>query len=275
MKLLFLAFAFLFASCAHSPKVEEPQHPAKDHFAGLKGCHLLFNMKTEKFDHVIGDETCRERFSASSTFKVPLAVMAFDAGVLKDENTILKWDGKKDEREVANRDHSAKTWMSESIVWYSQRITPKLGQAKVQKYLNDFDYGNKDLSGGLTQAWLISPSAKSGQLAISAYEQVEFLKKLWRDQLPASPHAMKLARDLTFVETSPKGFQLHGKTGSNFYDKDRKMRLGWFIAHLAKDGQEYVVVTNFSDFVPTDEKVYGGMKAREITKLLLADQGLW
>jgi len=194
---------------------------------------------------------------------------------LKDENVVLKWDGKKDTRDVANQDHNAKTWMSDSIVWFSQRITQKLGKKKFQNYLNTFDYGNKDLSAGITEAWLVSPSDKRPALKISAYEQVEFMKKLWTDQLPASPRAMQLTRDITYIETSPNGFKLNGKTGSNFHDKQKKVHLGWFISHIKKADQEYIAVANFSDLNPVENKGYGGLRVREITKKILFDSGLW
>lgn len=275
----FMLMPLMITACAGTEK--SPIRPAEQvqtpqYFtANMKGCFLLYNVKTAGFEKVYGEENCKEQLPACSTFKVPLAVMAFDSGALKDENVVLKWDGKKDAREESNRDHNAKTWMRDSIVWFSQRLTPKMGRAKVQKYLNEFNYGNKDLKGGLTEAWLVSPSAKGPALKISAYEQLEFMKKLWSDSLPASKRAQALTREITFLETSPKGYSLNGKTGSNFYDKDRKIRLGWFISHIQKDDQEYIAVTNFSDLNATDEKGYGGMRAKEITKTILADQGLW
>jgi len=181
----------------------------------------------------------------------------------------------KDEREVANKDHTAKTWMRDSIVWYSQRITKKLGKKRFQQYLDAFDYGNRDFDDGLTTAWWKPAPDAKGAIQISAYEQVEFLKKLWKGTLLAKPRAMKLARETTYLETSPNGYKLHGKTGSNFFDKKRDRRQGWFIAHLERGGEEYIVVTNFSDSKPTDEKGYGGLRAKEITKQILAEEGLW
>lgn len=274
MKIPMFAILPLLILTACSQPAKKADVPPVDVFAGAKGCFLLYNMKTAAFDEAIGGDVCRERLSASSTFKVPLAVMAFDSGVLKDENVVLKWDGKKDEREAVNRDHDAKTWMRDSVVWFSQRLTPKIGRPRLQKYLRDFHYGNEDLSGGLTTAWLVSP-AKKGALAISAYEQVDFMKALWTDALPASTRAQRLTREIMFLETSPQGFHLSGKTGSNFYDKDRKVRLGWFIGHLHKGDRQYLVVTNFSDLGPTEEKIYGGLKAKQIAKDVLASKGLW
>ncbi len=268
------ALVLLLSACSSTPPVEA--NKAAEYFDAKEGCFLLYNVRTKNFDKVIGEENCKKEYPACSSFKVPLAVMAFDAKALKDENVVLKWDGKKDEfREVANQDHNAKTWMSNSIVWFSQRLTKKMGTAKVQKYLDGFNYGNKDLKGGLTEAWLVRPSSPGPALKITGYDQVEFMRKLWGDELPASKRAMKLTRDITFLETSPKGFQLHGKTGSGFYDDTRKVNLGWFIGHLQNGDQEYIVVTNYRDLAPVQEIGYGGPRSKEIAKKILGDEGIW
>lgn len=267
-------FAFIFLGCAGVQKDTKPILLPNPFPEGKKGCFLLYNMKTEKFDSVLGD-SCSERYPACSSFKVPLAVMAFDSGVLPDENFVLKWNGKKDVREESNQDHNAKTWMRDSVLWFSQRITPRLGPKKFQKYLDEFDYGNRNFSEGITTAWVTAPNSKVEGLKITAYEQVNFMKKLWTDALPVSPRAMKLTREITSLETSPNGFTLNGKTGSHFYDKERKMQFGWFIAHLQKGSDEYIVVTNLSDLRPFDEKGYGGPKAKQLTKQILNGQGLW
>lgn len=243
------------------------------YFQGMNGCFLLYNVKTATFEKVIGEERCKERFPACSTFKVPLSVMAFDSGILKDENEVLKWDGEINEREVANQDHDARSWMKDSIVWFSQRLTPQLGEEKFKAYLKAFGYGNEDLSGGITEAWLVRPDATIPALKISAYEQLEFMKKLWSGMLAVSPRAVEITKELTFLETSPGGFKLNGKTGSNFYEDKR--RLGWFIAHIQKGDQEYLTVTNFSDVTPPQDGSYGGAKAKEITKQILTDEDLW
>lgn len=275
MKRIILGIA-LGCSLLGCATTESPAPQEKIYFTSQQeGCILLYNMKSGAFEKVVGGEACQKQYPACSTFKVPLAVMAFDSGALKDENVTLKWDGKMDMRPEVNHDHNAKTWMRDSVVWFSQRITPKIGSRKLQKYLDQFSYGNRDMKGGLTQAWLVSPGSAAPALKISAYEQVDFMKKLWTDQLPTSPRSQRLAREITFLENSPNGFALSGKTGSNFFDSDHKVRLGWFISHLQKGEQEYIIVTGFRDLGPTEEKGYGGLKAKEVTKLFLADQGLW
>jgi beta-lactamase class D len=272
MKLGITALFILMVVSCSSPK-KRPIIPPSP-FAGMKGCFLLYNLKTQTFEKTVG-ETCQERFPACSSFKVPLAVMAFDSGVLKNEKQILKWDGQKRMLDSWNKDHDATTWMKDSVVWFSQRLTPKMGKKKLQNYLKTFQYGNEDVSTGITTAWLNAPNDPRGSLAINAYEQVEFMKKLWADQLPASKRSMELTRQITYLETSPNGFKLSGKTGSNFYDAARKVQFGWFISHVSSGDKEYIAVTNLSDLKPVETTFFGGFRAKEITKTMLKEAGLW
>lgn len=277
-KIFLVVFLLALWSCKNQPtKFEEIPVTTmkKNYFENREGCFLLYNVKTGAIDKIIGDENCKKAYPASSTFKVPLAVMAFDSGVLKNEKVVLKWDGRKDERTESNKDHDARSWMRQSIVWFSKRLTPRIGEARLQKYLNAFDYGNKDLSAGITKAWLVSAGASGPALKITAYEQLEFMKKLWTDSLPVSRRSMELTQEITFLETSPKGFKMSGKTGSNFFDKEEKVRLGWFIAHVEKADREYITILNFRDLVSVETKSYGGLEAKEITKQILADEGIW
>lgn len=267
-----LILGFILSACSGTMT---PKEETKKYFGVRKGCFLLYNMKTTRFEKVLGGEVCEERLPPMSSFKIPIAIMAFDSGLLRDEQQMLKWDGKKDEREVVNQDHNAITFMRDSVVWFSQRITTKLGEKKFQDYLNKFEYGNKEIRPSLTTAWLANPGSDTPALRISAYEQVEFMKRLWTNTLPVGQRAMDLTKKITYLETSPKGFKLNGKTGSNFYDKARRMHFGWFISHLERGDQEYIAVINMSDVIPSDEEGYGGAKAKAILKRILEDSGLW
>jgi beta-lactamase class D len=269
----FLLLLFIFLNDASASAATGVD--SKTYFPNMDGCFLLYNMRTSQFEKVIGENRCRERFLPCSTFKVALAVMAFDSGILKDENQVIKWNGKKDSREVANHDQNAKTWMKNSIVWVSQGLTPLIGEKRLEGYLQAFHYGNQDISAGITQAWLVQPDAKGPALRISAYEQAEFMRALWSGKLKVLPQTVQMAKDITYLEISPKGFRLNGKTGSNYYSDNAKKRLGWFIAHIENGDKEYVAVTNFSDLAPNIENSYGGVRAKEITKKILNDSGLW
>lgn len=213
---------------------------------------------------------CAARVSPCSTFKVPLALIAFDAGLLSDENSVLKWDGKVYKRPDWNRDQTAASWMRESVVWFSQLLTPKLGMKRLTEYLQRFDYGNGDMSSGLTTAWL------DGSLTISPDEQLRFWQRWWRGELSVSPHAVDVTKKITRVDSSPAGWTLHGKTGSGTVAAPTgELSHGWFVGHVARGDREYVFVTNYTDRVKPADDGPGGPIARELTKKILTMLGMY
>lgn len=243
-------------------------------FAGRDGCFALYDLKEDKLVTRFNPERCAQRTSPCSTFKVPLSLMAFDAGILTDESSALKWDGTKYPREAWNHDHTAATWMRDSVVWFSQRLTTQLGIEKVKSYLARLEFGNQDMSGGLTKAWLEST------LLISPDEELRFWERYWREQLPVSKHAYAMTKAITLVETSPSGWTLHGKTGSGAKGAGGPRQratygLGWFVGHVAKGGREYVFVASYTDRVPSLDRRPAGWVARDMAKKILEEMGLY
>ncbi len=243
-------------------------------FEGRDGCFALLDARTRSVVARSSPRRCALRTSPCSTFKVPLALMAFDAGILKDENSSLKWSGKDTGRPTWNRDHTATTWMQESVVWFSQRLTPPLGEARVRRYLEAFGFGNADLSGGLTTAWL------SSSLLVSPDEELAFTDRLWRGDLPVSRHALETTRKITFVEVSGNGWTLHGKTGScnlprRGSNAKGQLYLGWFVGHVARGDREYVFVTSYTDRVPSADDRPPGWIARDMSRRILGELGVY
>jgi beta-lactamase class D len=243
-------------------------------FAGRDGCFTLYDVKAGKLVVSSDPRRCALRTSPCSTFKVPLALMAFDAGILKDENSSMKWDGTKTSRDAWNKDQTAATWMRDSVVWFSQRLTPQLGMDKVKAYLAAFHFGNEDMSGGLTKAWLES------SLLISPDEELTFWERFWREDLPVSMHAFAMTKKITLVDTSPSGWTLHGKTGSGAVvsqgpKQKSNLWLGWFVGHVARGDREYVFACSYTDRVVSDDHRPPGWIARDIAKQILAQMGVY
>ena len=135
-----------------------------------------------------------------------------------------------------------------------------------------------DLSAGLTSAWLTVTREETdpgrGSLKISPREQLEFQRRLWTADLPVSPEAIARTRALMRPETSPKGFTLHGKTGSG-YAPDRRGDFGWFVGHLQGSGREWVLAAYFERSAEQADGQYPGPVARRATVAVLQDLGLW
>ena len=148
-----------------------------------KECFLLFEIGVGPVRRN-PDTACSTRLSPASTFKIPHALAALDAGVVSGPNHTFKWDGVPRAYESWRRDHTLASAMHNSVLWYFQRVAEKLGMTRERDYVRRFNYGNMDASSGLTTFWL------GGSLQISPDEQLRFLRRLYVDRLPVSLRAM-------------------------------------------------------------------------------------
>lgn len=284
MKVLsILLIPALFLGCS-SPAPKQTPAPAitaapADPYPDKAVCFLLIDAQTGQIQKSVNEENCQVQRPACSTFKVPLAVMGFDSGILKNESTKFKWNGKKHSIAEWNKDQTAASWMKNSTVWYSQVLTGKMGFQKLQSYLRKFDYGNQDISGGLKTAWLtpasFTPDEKGFSLRISGFEQTDFLKKLLYDKLPATKKSQELTKKIMFLEKTPKGYDFSGKTGSGYTDETLKRRIGWFVGTLTTTDRQYVFATNYIDTVDVENAEYGSRYAKQLTIDLLKEENLW
>lgn len=175
-----------------------------------------------------------ERVTPCSTFKIPLAVMGFDSGILVDESNPV-WEFKEgydDFLETWKAPQTPASWMKFSCVWFSRVLAEKLGEEKFLDYLNLFDYGNRDMSGGLWEASWINSSIK-----ISPKEQALFIQKMVLGKLPVSSDALDKTKAVLFQGITQDGSKLYGKTGwtgSRKDDEGNPYEIGWFVGWIEK-----------------------------------------
>ncbi len=191
---------------------------------------LIDGQSNEKLIEIGSDVD--EPLTPCSTFKIALSLMGFDSGILQDENTPV-WpyqEGYDDFLESWKNPQTPQSWMKNSCVWFSRVLAADLGIKKFTFYLSVLDYGNQDMSGGLTNAWL------SSSLKISVREQVTFIQNMLQGKLLISSYALHKTRSLLFLEELPNGWQLFGKTGwSGSTSKfDGKNEIGWFVGWVEK-----------------------------------------
>jgi beta-lactamase class D len=209
--------------------------------ASVPVCTLVVDAATGSTLH--RDGNADQRATPASTFKIPLALMGYDAGFLRDaRHPLLPFrPGDADWLPAWRQATDPAAWMRHSVVWYSQRITQALGAARFRRTVRDFGYGNADVSGdpgrgnGLTRSWIGS------SLEITPAEQVAFLRRLVRGELPVSAHARAMTEALVDQGEQPNGWRVFGKTGSaRSRGADAAQPAGWFVG-WARRGERTVV----------------------------------
>lgn len=217
-----LLFVFAGATTGHGYLLREaPDFSERFATAEVRGTLAVFDLDLDTF--WFHNRVLAERgYLPASTFKIPHTLFALDAGVVGGADTAFAWNGERTWNPRWNRDHTLGSAFRESVVWVYQEIARAIGPERMRGYLRKVGYGNGRPGGPIDQFWL------SGGLRISPYEQVQFLQRLYFNELPFAPAHQELLKNLMILDRGP-GWVLRGKTGwAVAPDPD----IGWFVGWL-------------------------------------------
>jgi beta-lactamase class D len=226
----------------------------------VTGAFVLYDLNRNQYLR-FNPEQCGQRFIPASTFKIMNAMIGLETGVIPDADYVIKWDGTRYDIPEWNRDHTLRTAMQNSVVWYYQELARRVGKERMQHYIDAVKYGNQDISGQIDSFWL------DGGLRISPDEQIEFLKRLYKNDLPFSSKTMATVKDLIMIEKTDR-YTLRAKTG---WALRVKTQVGWFVGYLEQGGNVYFFANNYESDSPSPN--FGNAR-EEITRSVLRDMGL-
>lgn len=166
-----------------------------------------------------------ERFVAASTSKIPHTLIAIETGAVSGPDEWFEWDGQARFLPAWNKSQTLADAFRNSTVWIYQTITPRIGSEALHGWLEAFGYGNADTGApeDMTTYWLRGP------LRISASEQVGFLTRLVRRELPLSARTYDLAVPVMLADEG-EDWRLYAKTG--WYSSDEAQDIGWYVGWL-------------------------------------------
>ena len=173
--------------------------------------------------------------------------MGYDSGILTDAHTPTMpfKAGYADYNESWRQDTDPTLWFKNSVLWFAQQVTAALGLERFQRYIDGFDYGNRDLSGDAGKDNGLSLSWVGSSLKISPREQVAFLRKMVRRELPLSPQAYEMTSRIMAPVTLSNGWTVQGKTGTASPvrvdgDGAGALQYGWYVGWASKGGRTVV-----------------------------------
>jgi beta-lactamase class D len=188
---------------------------------------------------------CATRLSPASTYKIPHALIGLETGTIT-ETTVEKWDGvKHPDQPKWNLDHTVFSAMKPSVLWFFQRMAPRIGADRAHEWLQRFAYGNADTSGPITLYWV------NGHLRISPDEQLAFLTKFYGGTLPVktiyvdhlkdamlqAPGTVENARGVHKLDAAWRNsITLISKTGATTIESGESV--SWLVGQLAVDDRK-------------------------------------
>lgn len=91
VSLVMLMIISLFTFCGCGEQVyDDTEIDLSEFFGNSKGCAVFY--KNGDY-YTYGNDMINERKSPCSTFKIVLTLAGLKYGILKDENTLIKWGG--------------------------------------------------------------------------------------------------------------------------------------------------------------------------------------
>ena len=228
----------LLLACGQSPAPaplpdQEPPaatHELRDDLAHLYADQLVsgsFIMHDLGRDHWVYIDSAQADVGTlpASSFKIFSSLYGLESGVVKDADFVIPWDSVDYGRAVINRDLTLRESIVHSAYWYHREVARRAGAATLKHWLDTVGYGNADTTGGFDRTWV------AGALRITPREQVHFLERLVRNELPFSQRSMDIVKDITQQEDT-LGYRLHGKTG---WAMGSEGSIGWFVGWVEKD----------------------------------------
>ncbi len=240
-------------------QTKEVHNEFKKYFdkANVQGSFSLYDLKNDKYI-ICNGKQFKEGFTPASTFKICNSLIGLEKGVIPDENFVIKWDGVKRERAAWNADQDLKTAYKNSTVPYYQELARRVGGERMKMWLDKANYGNRDTSGGIDRFWL------DGGMRITPEQQLDFLRRLHKNQLPFSKRSIDIVKKMMVEEETPE-FTLRTKTG---WGQQEGKDIGWYVGYVERNDNAYFFATCIQAANANDEFP---RKRKTITRAILSD----
>jgi len=273
---LLISFGCADAQVVNQKAENKPTEKSSDlsrFFENTIGTIVLYDVKNNRYLRH-NEKRAAARYTPASTFKIPNALIGLKTSAVKDAETVMVWDKVKYPAQdwtdapfvFWKQDHTLRSAMKYSVVWYFREIAVGIGEERMKTHLAKFEYGNQDISGGLASKRMFEAFWLNNSLKISADEQIEFLRKFYDGKLQVSARSTDTVKKILVLEETPN-YKLSGKTGGvgNLNGK----ALGWFVGYLETKDNTYFFALNI------DGENYAAIRDRRIdlTKQILSELG--
>lgn len=228
----------------------------------VNGSTTIYDYNNKKWIYTDSLDASKQTLPAS-TFKILNSLISLEEKAIKDENEILMWD-KTDKKffgksmDMWNKDTDLKNAYKNSTIWFYVEMAKKIGRKKYRKYLNEINYGNKNLTQKGTDFW------NYGDFGISPKQQIDFLIKMYENKLPFKQENINKVKSIMISERTNSTIY-RDKTG---WTRKGGKDIGWYVGYVENNNNIYFFSTRITENVYPENKNFGKCRV-SITKEIL------
>ncbi len=232
--------------------------------AKLTGTILVYDPQKKEY-HSNDFARAKKAFLPASTYKIPHTLIALETGVVPSDTTILKWDGQPRRLAIWEKSMPLSDAFKTSCVPCYRAIARKIGVQRMNHYLDKFSFGNMEVdTTNLDLFWL------RGTSAITPYEQIDFLERLYNYELPVNKSTANAVMLMMRQEDNEK-YTLRAKTGWGIVDEKN---IGWFVGYVQLSNNViHYFATNIEPNADFEMEGFPSIR-KKVTKQALAALGL-
>lgn len=235
------------ALLSHSALAAEPNNSVTEHREvvaafgqhfrdlGVDGSITIYDLRRDRwYEH--NPQRNQTAFVTASTFKILNSLIALESQAIADTNTVLPWDGISREFPGWNQDLTMREAIKVSAVWFYQILARRVGYERMKYWIDRVGFGNQEIGqpDEIDRFWLAGP------LKITPREQVQFLSRLYLNQLPFSERTTTMVKEIMVVDQTPS-YIVRAKTG---WAMQLKPNIGWYVGYVEQGSGVYLFATN-------------------------------
>ncbi|MEL7068262.1 MAG: class D beta-lactamase [Cyanobacteria bacterium J06581_3] len=205
---------------------------------GIEGSIIIYDLNQDRL-YQYNPQRNASPFLPASTFKIINSLIALETGAIASDLSVLTWDGVVRSVPAWNRDYNMRTAFQGSAVWFYQVLARRIGHEQMQQYVTESGYGNRSIGGieDIDTFWL------SGDIQITPEEQIQFLQRLYRSELPFSEDTIATVKDIMIVEQTPN-YTIRAKTGWAVAEGPEQAGVGWYVGYVEQNENVYFFAAN-------------------------------
>lgn len=240
-----LPVLLLFSTC--SLNNVNTDHDLKKYFDQnqVTGCFGLFDNGTGDFTVYDVSRFRDSVYSPASTFKIINSLIGVEIGRIKDENSVIPWNGIASGRPECDKDLTMRDAFRISCPPWYQELARRIGKDTMQHWLDTLGYARRYnrfvIQDNLDTFWL------DNSARITADEQLGIVKRLYFDQLPFQRRTHEIVRRMMLMEDNAN-YSLSYKTG--WGSTDKKHSLGWVVGWIEENRHPYFFVLQVENASP-------------------------
>lgn len=232
--------------------------------SGVEGSITVFDYEQKKW-YYSDEKDAHNATLPASTFKILHSLIALETKAITNENEVINWDGTIHEfggqpMPAWNKDQNLKEAYKNSTVWFYVDLAKRIDRKTYAQVFQQIKYGNGDLSEKGLDFW------NYGNFAITPINQINFLIKLYENDLPFSEQTIATVKEIMVSERNELGV-FRDKTGWAVKDGQD---IGWWIGYLTTENNKYFFATRIRKDHTVQHPDFAALR-KSITKKVLEE----